>query len=212
MSADLIRLLRLTVLGAGLFLLLPMAVAPIALFAWVGQIGYHAAGTFTLLALAMVSSLLVTPLSLAAQAMGRASMEFKRAGGAMLINVPLSASLIYAYGKEGAALGTLIACFIANTVFARWLLKSLRLSAPQLAAALWPLLSRFLVVTLALAAATAAIEPLVISSRWYMAPAAVGLYLMALTVAAFWLWRSAALNDGEREYLSSLLKRWWGAR
>lgn len=207
LSHDLLRLLRLTVLGAGFFLLLPMAVAPIALFAWVGQIGYHAAGTFTLLALAMISTLLVTPLSMAAQAMGQASMELKRASGAMLINLPAAAILISLYGKEGAALGTLLACFTANTVFARWLLRRLGLPQTRVMLALRPLIVPMLAGAVLLAMAARLIEPFVISSRWYMAPAAVGLYAVGLLAVFMWLWQSGALLAEERAFFVSLKDR-----
>jgi peptidoglycan biosynthesis protein MviN/MurJ (putative lipid II flippase) len=139
-------------------------------------------------------------------------MEFKRAGGAMLINVPLSASLIYAYGKEGAALGTLIACFVANSLFAHQLLKRLGLAWRRTLAALWPLLLPLGATALGLAVAARAIEPLVIASRWYMAPAALGLYLAGLAVAGFWLWQSGSLDASERAYLASLVRRLLGGR
>ncbi len=207
LSQDLLRLLRLTVLGAGFFLLLPMAVAPIALFAWVGQIGYHAAGTFTLLALAMITTLLVTPLSMAAQAMGRASMELKRASGAMLINLPASAILIYHYGKEGAALGTLLACLAANAMFARRVLKLLGLSWPRLMLTLRPLLVPILAGAVLLAVAARAIEDFVISSRWFMAPAAAGLYAIGALAVFAWLLYSETLLADERAFFVAARNR-----
>ena len=203
-SSTLLSLFRLTVIGAGCFLLLPLAVSPIGLFAWIGEVGYHAAGTFALLALAVVSSLLIAPLTMAAQAMGRASMEFRRAAGAMLINVPVAVLLIQAYGKQGAALGTLIASLVANALFAHWMLRALDLSWRRLMTGLWPMLTPILVVTALLAAAAYLVEPLVISSRWYMAPTAAALYAAALLGMLAWLWLSGAFLPEERAWLRSL--------
>jgi O-antigen/teichoic acid export membrane protein len=211
LSAELLRLLRLTALGVGFFLLLPMAVSPIALFAWVGQVGYHAAGTFALLAVSVISTLMVTPLSVAAQAMGRASMEFRRATGAMLVNIPASWLLIHWYGKEGAALGTLFACLTANLLFASWLLRHLALPWARVASTLRPLLLPSVATALLVALATRLIEPWVISSRWYMAPAAALLYGAGALCLFGWLWGRRAFTAEEREWLASLLGRIRGA-
>ena len=51
MNARMTDTSRLAGLLPTLAWLLPLAVAPIGLFAWIGQIGYHAAPTFALLAL-----------------------------------------------------------------------------------------------------------------------------------------------------------------
>lgn len=204
---QLLTMLRMTVLGLGFFLLLPLAVAPIGLFAWVGQIGYHAAGVFVLLELSVISTTLVWPLSLCAQAMGMASAEMRRALGAMLINVPASFLLISAFGKEGAALGTLLACLLANGAFAWWMLRRVDLSWRRLLRTLAPLLVPILAITMTLALLGQGVEPLVISSRWYMAPAAAGLYALGIAVLLFWLWRGSALRPGERNLLASIPAR-----
>ncbi len=207
-SADLLRMLRLTVLGTGLFLLLPLAVARIGLFAWVGQIGYHAAATFGLLALSVISTTLVMPLSISAQAMGRASMELTRAAGAMIINVPASVLLINAYGKEGAAMGTLIACVIANSLFAAWLLRALALPWRAVAADLRSLLVPIVATAVAIALLERLVEPWVIASRWYMAPTAAVLYVLGALGVSLWIWRGEALHPEERALVLSLRTRW----
>ena len=207
-SADLLRMLRLTVLGTGFFLLLPLAVSRLGLFAWVGQIGYHAAATFALLALSVISTTLIMPLSISAQAMGRASMEFTRAAAAMIINVPASVLLISAYGKEGAALGTLIACVVANSLFAWWLLHTLALGWQRVIAALRSLFTPILTTTLVVALLARAAEPLVLQSRWYMAPVAAVLYALGVLGLMVWLWRSDALREEERALMSSLRNKW----
>lgn len=206
-SEDLLRMLRLTLFGTGLFLLLPLAVARLGLYSWIGQIGYHASSTFGLLALSVISTVLILPLSITAQAQGRARLEFARAFGAMLINVPCSFMLIHAYGKEGAALGTLIACLIANAVFAYWLLRSVQLSWTRiylaLRALLWPILS----VTVAIGLIAHVVEPWFIASRYYMAPATVVLYAIGSASMMLWLWRGGALQPEERAMLASLPAR-----
>lgn len=207
-SEDLLRMLRLTVLGVGFFLLLPLAVSPIGLFAWVGQIGYHAAGTFALLVLSVISTMLIMPLSMTAQAKGKASIEFTRAACAMVINVPASVLLIHSYGKEGAALGTLIACMVANSLFAGWMLRSLKVSWKRVAVALGRFLRAILITTLGIALLTHLIEPLVISTRWLMAPAAATLYAAGVLTLSTWLWRGGAFHDEERILILSLRGRW----
>jgi len=203
-SEDLLRILRITLLGVGAFMLLPLAVSPIGLFAWVGQIGYHAAGVFALLALAVIGTAMILPLSMCAQAMGRPQMELARSAGAMLINVPVAWAMIHAWGKEGAALGTLSASLVANAVFAAWLLKAIELPASRIVHALspliWPIVTTFGLV----AVAAYAIEPLVIVSRWRMAPAAVGLYALGLIGLGGWLIRARLLLPQERELLARL--------
>jgi len=210
-SADLLRMLRMTVLGTGFFLLLPLAVARIGLFAWVGQIGYHASATFALLALSVISTALIMPLSISAQAMGRASMEFTRAAGAMIINVPASVLLISAYGKEGAALGTLIACVVANALFAWWLLRTLALGWRSVAAALLPVFLPILATSIAIALLARMVEPFVLASRWYMAPTAAALYALGVLGLVAWLWLGGALQPEERALVASLRTRWLGA-
>ncbi|MFT3807500.1 polysaccharide biosynthesis C-terminal domain-containing protein [Arenimonas sp.] len=210
-SADLLRMLRLTVFGSGVFLLLPLAVAPIGLFAWIGQIGYHAATTFALLALAVISTVLIMPLSMTAQAQGRARLEFARAFGAMLVNVPCSFLLIHAYGKEGAALGTLLACLLGNSLFAWWLFRSLGLSWARVLAVLQPFALPIAVVTGATMAVAQWVEPWVIVSRWYMAPTAVVLYATGAVGLMLWLWRRALQAD-ERAMIASLPARLFRAR
>jgi O-antigen/teichoic acid export membrane protein len=207
-STDLLRMLRLTVLGVGFFLLLPLAVSPIGLFAWVGQIGYHAAGTFALLVLSVISTMLIMPLSITAQAKGRASIEFTRAACAMVINVPASVLLIHSYGKEGAALGTLIACAVANSLFAWWMLRALALSWKRIVVELGQLLRAIVATASLIALATHLIEPLVISTRWLMAPAAAALYSIGVLVLSAWLWRGGAFHEEERAVILSLRRRW----
>jgi len=196
---QLVSLLRITLLGTSVFLLLPIAVAPIGLFAWVGQVGYHAAGVFLLLAVAITSNVMVMPFNVYLQAVGRVELELRRAMTAAAANVPLSILLISQYGKEGAALGTLIACVGANLLFTLSFQRSFGVPLRQLGAGMasvaWPIACTF-----ALVAVTAhLIEPLVIASRWRMAPAAFGLYVVGILIMLTLLMRPGALTARERE-------------
>ncbi len=201
---QLVSLLRFTLLGTAVFLLLPIAVAPIGLFAWVGQVGYHAAGVFLLLALAITSNVLVMPFNIYLQAVGRVELELRRAMTAAAANIPLSVLLIGHLGKEGAALGTLIACLGANLLFAIGFQRNFKVPLNQMvrgtASIAWPI-----ACTVGLIGCAAwLIEPLVITSRWRMAPAAAGLYACGLVLLATLLMRTGALTARERERLLSV--------
>ncbi|MGQ0801659.1 MAG: oligosaccharide flippase family protein [Pseudomarimonas sp.] len=206
LAAPAVQMLRITIIGIGFFLLLPLAVAPIGLFAWVGQVGYHAAAVFMLLTVALIANLLVLPLSICAQAIGRASLELRRALIAMICNAPLTLTLIQVYGKEGAALGTAIACVLANAWFATQLMRALHLSIRQFLSALWPVVLPVIVVFSVLAISAQAIEPIVIVSRWRMAPASAMLYAAAATTLVFWLLRGRVLTADEQAFLIRLPK------
>ena len=201
---QLVSLLRFTLLGTAVFLLLPIAVAPIGLFAWVGQVGYHAAGVFLLLALAITSNVLVMPFNIYLQAVGRVELELRRAMTAAAANIPLSVLLIGHLGKEGAALGTLIACLGANPFFAIGFQRNVQVPLNQMvrgtASITWPI-----ACTVGLIGCAAwLIEPLVITSRWRMAPAAAGLYACGLVLLATLLMRTGTLTARERERLLSV--------
>jgi O-antigen/teichoic acid export membrane protein len=204
LAAPALQMLRVSIFGIGFFLLLPLAVAPIGLFAWVGQVGYHASAVFMLLTIALTANLLVMPLTLCAQAMGRAPLEFRRALSAMFLNAPLTFLLIQHFGKEGAALGTAIACVVANAWFTRRMMRALRLDGRQLLAAVWPVAKPVLVVFAALLLAAQAVEPIVISSRWRMAPASAILYSLAAAALATWFVRGCGLSIEERLFLARL--------
>jgi peptidoglycan biosynthesis protein MviN/MurJ (putative lipid II flippase) len=129
----------------------------------------------------------------------------------MIINVPASVLLISAYGKEGAALGTLIACVVANALFAWWLLRTLALGWRSVAAALLPVFLPILATSIAIALLARMVEPFVLASRWYMAPTAAALYALGVLGLVAWLWLGGALQPEERALVASLRTRWLGA-
>ena len=168
------------------FLLAPFAVSPMFLFAWVGQIGYHGRYVFMFLVAGIAVNILVVPVSIFIQAMGRTSLEAKVSVCSIIMTVMFSLILIRLWGKEGAAAGTGLAMVLAGMMYIyffhkvhqRNILDTLR----DLFHYSWPLL----VICLIWLAIGQAIEPLVIGSRWYMGPASIVLYVtLVLTLFAF---------------------------
>jgi O-antigen/teichoic acid export membrane protein len=92
-----------------LFFAAPLAVAPLFLFAWVGEMGYVSRHVFTLLVIGASCNLLALPLAALARAKGDPRVQAQAAGVAILLNVPLSLTLVRLWGVEGAALGSSLA-------------------------------------------------------------------------------------------------------
>ena len=174
---DYMAMTRAAGLAAVVFLILPLAVSPIFLFAWVGQIGYHGRWVFMLLASGIAISVVAMPVSNFIQAMGKTVIDARLALVSIAMNVTLSLILIQQWGKEGAAAGTALAISITSIAYmnkfhqlkGRRLIDTLRF----LGRLFWPAL----MICLVCYGLERVIEPLVISSRWYMGPAAVALYL-----------------------------------
>ncbi len=166
------------------FILAPLTVSPLFLFAWVGQIGYHGRYVFMFLVAGVTVNILVVPVSIFIQAMGRTSLEAVVSVCSIFMNVLFSLVLIRFWGKNGAAAGTGLAMILAGMAYLYLFHKVHRRSMADTIKHLlyysWPLLFICLVwFTLG-----RAIEPLVISSRWYMGPASVALYV-TLVLALF---------------------------
>ncbi|MHC4139511.1 MAG: hypothetical protein ACYSR1_06630, partial [Planctomycetota bacterium] len=159
------------------FLLAPLTVSSLFLFAWVGQIGYHGRHVFMFLATGIAVNILVVPVSIFIQAMGRTSLEAVISFCSIIMNVLFSLILIKFWGKEGAAAGTGLAMILAGMMYTYLFHKVHRRSMAYTIRYLlhysWPLLF----ICLIWFALGRAIEPLVISSRWYMGPASVVLYV-----------------------------------
>ncbi|PIW49976.1 MAG: hypothetical protein COW18_04550 [Zetaproteobacteria bacterium CG12_big_fil_rev_8_21_14_0_65_54_13] len=183
---DYMAMTRASGMAAVLFLLLPLAVSPIFLFAWVGQIGYHGRWVFMLLACGIAISVLAMPVSNFIQAMGKTVIDARFALVSITMNVTFSLILIQQWGKEGAAAGTALAISATGIAYmnkfhqlqGRRLIDTLR----YLAGIFWPALF----ICLICYGLERIIEPLVISSRWYMGPAAVALYVGGL-IAIVWV-------------------------
>jgi O-antigen/teichoic acid export membrane protein len=159
------------------FLLAPLTVSPMFLFAWVGQIGYHGRYIFMFLAAGIAVNILVVPVSIFIQAMGRTSLEAGVSVCSIIMNVLFSLVLIRFWGKNGAAAGTGLAMILAGMMYMYFFHKvHQRIMTDTLKYLFhysWPLLF----ICLIWFALGRAIEPLVICSRWYMGPASVVLYV-----------------------------------
>lgn len=99
----------LAVLAAFTFLLAPIAVGPLFLVAWIGEIGYPARWTFLCLALGAACSVVALPAASLVQSMGRADLHARSALLALGINVPMSIILVQHWGVPGVAVGTSLA-------------------------------------------------------------------------------------------------------
>lgn len=109
------RLHRMAVLSAYgilVFFAVPLAIAPVFLYAWVGEMGYISRWTFVALGLGASANLFALPLATLAQASGRPGLQARAAFVSMLVNVPLSLALVRVWGVEGAALGTAVAMVV----------------------------------------------------------------------------------------------------
>jgi O-antigen/teichoic acid export membrane protein len=103
------RMTNLAAYAALVFFVAPLVVAPMFLFAWVGDMGIASSGAFTALALGAGVNLLGLPLGTLAQAVGRPALQARSAVVSIVLNVPLSLLLARKWGVEGAAVGTAIA-------------------------------------------------------------------------------------------------------
>jgi O-antigen/teichoic acid export membrane protein len=100
---------RIAIYGVCIFMLAPLAVAPVFLYAWAGDIGYVGRWAFVALCIGAMASVLALPAATMAQASGHPELQARAAAITILLNVPLSLSLVYRWGLVGASIGTAIA-------------------------------------------------------------------------------------------------------
>jgi O-antigen/teichoic acid export membrane protein len=100
---------RLAATAVTVFMLAPLAIAPLFLYAWTGEVGYDARGVFAALFVGFAANVLALPAAAMVQAAGRADLQARAAIATMLVNVPLSVLLLWQWGMPGAALGTALA-------------------------------------------------------------------------------------------------------
>jgi len=195
---------------AVVFILLPLTIAPMFLFAWTGLIGFHGTGVFSLLAIGIFISVLLLPVSTFAQAINRTDLEAKAALGSLLLNALLSLFLIRNWGMAGAAVGTAIAMIWVGIVYL-WVfhrLQQQRLwhTVKHVLHSIWPAIP----ISIIWLILSMAVMPQVIHSRWAMGPAAVLLYcsgVVALLVAYRYC---GCLGQVEQQWLAKLpvVGRW----
>jgi len=103
------KMTKLTVYGVVFFLIAPLTIAPMFLYAWTGEMGVYARWIFVALALGVVANITVLPAAIMVQAAGHAEIQTKSAIFSVVLNVPLSLLFIQMWGSVGAAIGTGIA-------------------------------------------------------------------------------------------------------
>lgn len=103
------KMTKLTVYGVVLFLIAPLTIAPMFLYAWTGEMGIYARWIFVALILGVVANITVLPSAIIVQAAGHAEIQTKSAIFSVILNIPLSLLFIQIWGSVGAAIGTGIA-------------------------------------------------------------------------------------------------------
>lgn len=103
------KMTGLTVYGVVLFLIAPLTIAPMFLYAWTGEMGIYAKWIFVALTLGVVANIAVLPAAIMVQAGGHPEIQTRSAIFSVILNVPLSLLFIQMWGSVGAAIGTAIA-------------------------------------------------------------------------------------------------------
>lgn len=104
---------HLVAYGVIVFMLAPLAVSPVFLYAWTGEMGYLGRWVFVVLCIGAMASVLALPAATLMQAAGRADVPGRAALLAVFINAVLSLLLIGQWGMVGAAAGTALAMVAA---------------------------------------------------------------------------------------------------
>ena len=107
---------RLAVYAGLIFFAAPLTVAPVFLYAWVGEMGYVSRRVFAFLVIGAAANLLALPLATVAQAAGQPGVQARAALASILLNVPLSLTLVQVWGLEGAAMGSSLAMILGMAV------------------------------------------------------------------------------------------------
>jgi O-antigen/teichoic acid export membrane protein len=106
---------RIAVYGVAVFLLAPLAVAPMFLYAWTGEMGYVGRWAFVALSFGAMASVLSLPAATLMQVAQRPGVPGKAAALAIVLNVPLSLLLVIQWGLAGAAIGTAAAMVASSS-------------------------------------------------------------------------------------------------
>lgn len=101
-----VRTLRLAGLAVFVFIIAPLTVAPIMLYAWTGDVGYEARWVFAWLAIGATVSVMSLPAAAMIQAAGQPNLQARAAVASLLVNIVLSLSLGLQFGPVGAAAGS----------------------------------------------------------------------------------------------------------
>ncbi len=92
--------------GVCVFMLAPLAVAPVFLYAWAGEMGYVGSGAFVALIIGAMANMLALPAATLIQTVGLPGLPARMAVLSILLNIPISLLLVTRWGLTGAAVGT----------------------------------------------------------------------------------------------------------
>jgi len=200
---------RLATYGVAVFMLAPLAIAPLFLYAWAGEMGYLGRWAFVALTTGAMASILALPAATLVQAAGKPGFQARAAALAILINVPLSLLLVTQWGLMGAAIGTGIAMILS----ALQLLHAVHKHFARPLGATFLMLAKFWPVLLVCAAWGgftlvgfdywfAAVDPSIRyyrATRFYPGLAALGIYAMCLVSMFLVEWLRGTFTPEERE-------------
>ena len=213
---------RLTVYAVCVFMLAPLAIAPVFLYAWTGELGYVGRWVFLALIAGAMAGMLALPAAILAKASGRADLPAASAVASILLNIPLSLALVLKWGLAGAAVGTGVALVLSAARLVRSVHAHFgwRVSAGlRVVGSLWPpvlLCMCFGALTYwAFDAWFASVEPGVRFARaTRIGPGLVALFLYALCLGSMLLIElgRGAFTPVERGWLMRALPFKWVAR
>lgn len=110
------RLILLAVHGVLVFCAAPWAVAPVFLYAWVGEMGYVSRHVFAWLVVGAAANLLALPIATLAQAAGHRRVQARAAVSSIVVNVFLSVTFVHVWGLPGAAFGSSVAMVLGTAI------------------------------------------------------------------------------------------------
>lgn len=100
---------KLAAYGVLVFMLAPLAVAPLFLYAWTGQMGHIGRWPFVALSVGAMAGVLALPAATLMQAANRPGVPGRAALLSIVVNIPLSLLLVTRWELVGAAIGTAVA-------------------------------------------------------------------------------------------------------
>ena len=107
---------RMTCQAIIVFMLAPLAVGPVFLYAWTGEMGYVGRWPFAALALGAAGGVLALPAAMIAQAIGRTQLQVRSAALSIFLNAYLSFVLVLNWEVLGAAIGTAVAMLASSAL------------------------------------------------------------------------------------------------
>ncbi len=134
---------RFAAYGMCVFMLAPLAISPVFLYAWAGEMGYVGSGAFVALIIGAMANMLALPAATLIQTVGLPGLPARMAVFSILLNIPISLLLVTRWGLTGAAVGTALVMIasaglllhLVHRHFGRPLKVTLRILAN-----FWPLL------------------------------------------------------------------------